>query len=391
VRIHEYQAKQLFAEFGIPVAPSQPATSVDTAVDAASVLGYPVVVKAQIHAGGRGKAGGIRVAQDEASVRRACGDLLGAPLVTHQTGPAGRIVRTVLIEKAAEISSELYLGMTVDRARRSIVVMASRHGGVDIEEVSRSEPGAVIREWIDPLIGLRPFHAFRVANALGLSAAARKEVSRVIASLYRLFIDKDCSLAEINPLALAANEEPIAVDAKVTFDDNALYHHPEVAELRDPTEEDPLEVEARAAHLNYVKLDGSVGCLVNGAGLAMATMDLIKHAGAAPANFLDVGGGANAEMIAKGFRILIGDPDVKAVFINIFGGILRCDILANGVMDAAKTVDVTVPVIVRLEGTNVAEGRQILRTSGLAFETADNLTQAAAMIAAAVGTRKESR
>lgn len=385
MRVHEYQAKRLFADHGIPIAPSRPASGVEEAATAAEEIGLPVVVKAQIHAGGRGKAGGIVVAKTVDEVRAAADRLLGAPLITRQTGPGGRIVRTLLVEKATEIASELYLGLVVDRARRRIVVMGSRAGGVDIEETAAEDPEAILKEWIDPTIGLRPFQAFRLAHGLGLTGAAARGVAKLVRSLYRLFREVDCSLVEINPLGLTADGEPIAIDAKVTLDDNGLFRHPELRELRDLNEEAPLEVEATSVNLNYIKLDGNVGCLVNGAGLAMATMDLIQHVGGRPANFLDVGGGATAEMIEKGFRILIADPDVRAVFINIFGGILRCDVLAEGVVAAAKAVDIDVPVVVRLEGTNVEAGREILADSGLSFRTAGDLREAASMIAAAAG------
>jgi len=384
MRIHEYQAKRLLAEYGIPLAPSRPATSDDEAGAAAEEIGLPVVVKAQIHAGGRGKAGGIAIARTGDDVRAAAKRILGAPLVTHQTGPEGRIVRTLLVEKAMGIASEFYLGFVVDRSRRQTVIMASRAGGVDIEETARENPGAILKEWVDPTIGLRTFQAFRLGHRLGLSGAPARGVAKIVRSLYRLFREMDCSLVEINPLGLTDDGEPIAIDAKLTFDDSGLFRHPEIRELRDLNEEDPLEVEATAVNLNYIKLDGNVGCLVNGAGLAMATMDLIQHVGARPANFLDVGGGATAEMIEKGFRILIADPDVEAVFINIFGGILRCDILAEGVVAAAKAVDIAVPVIVRLEGTNVEAGREILERSGLSFHTASDLRDAASKVAAAV-------
>ncbi len=384
MRIHEFQAKRLFADYGIPVASSRPVTSVDEAVAAVEELGFPVVVKAQIHAGGRGKGGGIAIANTGEEAREAADRILGAPLVTHQTGPEGRVVKTLLIEKASGIASELYLGMVVDRAVRQVAVMASRAGGVDIEETAREAPDAILKEWVDPTIGLRSFQAFRLAHRLGLSGKTARGVAKIVRALYRLFREQDASLAEINPLAIDDEGAPIAIDAKLTFDDNGLFRHPEVRDLRDLNEEDPLEVEATSVNLNYIKLDGNVGCLVNGAGLAMATMDLIQHVGARPANFLDVGGGATAEMIEKGFRILIADPDVEAVFINIFGGILRCDILAEGVVAAAKAVDISVPVIVRLEGTNVDAGREILNGSGLAFHTATDLREAASRVAAAV-------
>jgi len=384
MRIHEFQAKRLFADYGIPIAPSHPVTTVEEAVAAAEELGLPVVVKAQIHAGGRGKAGGVVVATTIDKVCETADRLLGAPLITHQTGPEGRVVQTLLVEKATEIASELYLSLVVDRARRQIVVMASRAGGVDIEETARENPDAILKEWVDPTIGLRPFQAYRLAHRLGLSGTTARSVAKIVGSLCRLFRKADCSLAEINPLGLTANGEPVAIDAKLTFDDNGLFRHPEIRELRDLNEEDPIEVDAMSVNLNYIKLDGNVGCLVNGAGLAMATMDLIQHVGARPANFLDVGGGATAEMIETGFRLLIADPTVEAVFINIFGGILRCDVLSEGVVAAAKAVDIRCPVIVRLEGTNVEAGREILTASGLSFRTASDLREAASMVAAAV-------
>ena len=384
MRIHEFQATRLFVNYGIPPPPARPATTVEEAAAAAEELGLPVVVKAQIHAGGRGKAGGVAAATSVTEVRETAGRLLGTPLITHQTGPEGRVVRTLLVEKAVRIASELYLGLVVDRTRRQIVVMASRVGGVDIEEAARENSSAILKEWVDPTIGLRPFQAYRLAHRLGLSGTTARGVVEIVVSLCRLFREADCSLAEINPLGLTEDGEPIAIDAKLAFDDNGLFRHPEIRELRDLNEEDPLEVEATLANLNYIKLDGNVGCLVNGAGLAMATMDLIQHVGARPANFLDVGGGATAEMIEKGFRILIADPNVEAIFINIFGGILRCDILAAGVVAAAKAVDIAVPVIVRLEGTNVEEGRAILNRSDLAFRTASDLRDAASLVAAAV-------
>jgi len=384
MRIHEYQAKQLFAKYGIPIAASKVAASPDEAVAAATELGFPVVMKAQIHAGGRGKGGGIQRVKNEREAREAAARILGKPLVTPQTGPEGRIVHTLLIESASNISQELYLGMTIDRSNRAITVMASVAGGVDIEETAKTNPDAILKETVDPLLELRPFQAFRLAHRLGLPVKTARGVAKLVRSLYKLFRELDCSLAEINPLAITSAGEPIAIDAKVNLDDNGLFLHPELKELRDLNEEDPREVEATAVNLNYIKLDGNVGCLVNGAGLAMATMDLIKHVGAAPANFLDVGGGATAEMIEKGVHILVEDPDVKAVFINIFGGILRCDVLAEGVVAAAKKLDIRVPVIVRLEGTNVEAGREILNQSDMEFGTARDLREAAEMVAAAV-------
>ena len=384
MRIHEYQAKQLFARYGIPVAASSTASTVDEAVAVADTIGFPVGVKAQIHAGGRGKGGGIQLAKNQQEVREAAARMLGMTLVTPQTGPEGRTVRMLLIESASDIAEELYLGLAIDRAHRTITIMASRAGGVDIEETAGTNPDAILKETVDPFLGLQPFQAFRLAHRLGLPIKSARGVSRFIQSLYRLFREQDCVLAEINPLAITAAGDPIAIDAKLNLDDNALFRHPDLRDLRDIHEEDPLEVEATAVNLNYIKLDGNVGCLVNGAGLAMATMDLIKHVGASPANFLDVGGGATAEMIEKGVQILVGDPDVKAVFINIFGGILRCDTLAEGVVAAAKKLDICVPIVVRLEGTNVEQGRMILSESGLNFRTAADLREASVMVAAAV-------
>jgi len=383
VQIHEFQAKRLFAAYDIPVLPSRPATTPEAAAEAAAELGFPAVVKAQIHAGGRGQAGGIVRAESPDEARRAAARLLGAPLVTRQTGPGGRIVRTLLVEPAANIAYEIYLGVVLDRARRQLVVIGSSAGGVEIEETARKDPEAIRKEWVDPMIGLRPFQAFRLARRLGLDGTTAGRVAAIVRSLVRLYQEKDCTLAEINPLAMTDAGEPIALDAKLTFDDNALCRRPEIQKLRDLHEEDPLEVEASAAHLNYIKLSGNVGCLVNGAGLAMATMDLIQLVGARPANFLDVGGAATAETIEKGVRILVEDKGVEAVFINIFGGILRCDVLAEGVIAAARSIDIQVPVIIRLEGTNVEAGRALLASSGLAFRTASDLHEAAGMIAAA--------
>ncbi|MBU1050458.1 ADP-forming succinate--CoA ligase subunit beta [Candidatus Bipolaricaulota bacterium] len=385
MRIHEYQAKALFAKYGIPISASNTVSTVNEAIAAADALGYPVVIKAQIHAGGRGKGGGIQLAANTSEVQEAARRMLGMNLRTPQTGPAGRTVRLLLIEPAANIAQELYLGMTIDRCNRAITVMASSCGGVDIEETASSNPEAILKETVDPFLGLRPFQAFRLAHRLGLPFKTARGVAKSIQSLYRLFCEQDCVLAEINPLAITSEGEPLAIDAKLNLDDSGLFRHPELRELRDLNEEDPLEIEATAANLNYIKLDGNVGCLVNGAGLAMATMDLIKHVGASPANFLDVGGGATSDMIEKGVQILINDPDVRAVFINIFGGILRCDVLAEGVVAAANKLRISVPVIVRLEGTNVDQGRRILNESGLSFLTAADLGEAATMVAKAVG------
>lgn len=385
MKIHEFQAKEIFSSFGIPVPPGEAAPTPHEARAAAAALGPPVVVKAQIYAGGRGKAGGVRVVDSPAQAETAAAALLDHPLVTHQTGPEGRLVKRVLVEKASDVSQEVYLGITIDRARRTPVVMLSPAGGVEIEEIARVTPERIFKEWAMPQIGLRPFQAYRLADRLGFESRTTRAVAGVITALYRVFVEKDCTLAEINPLAIGPDGAALAIDAKLNFDDNALFRHPDLEALRDPNEEPPLEIEAKKYHLNYIKLDGNVGCLVNGAGLAMATMDLIQLAGASPANFLDVGGGANEEMIEHGFDILLSDSDVRAVFINIFGGILRCDILARGIVAATKKRDFSLPVIIRLEGTNVEEGRRILGESGLGFRSAATLSEAATLVAQAAG------
>ena len=385
MKIHEFQAKEIFSSFGIPIPPGEAASTPPDARAAAATLGPPVVVKAQIYAGGRGKAGGVRVVDSPAQAETAAAALLDHPLVTHQTGPEGRLVKRVLVEKASDVSQEVYLGITIDRARRAPVVMLSPAGGVEIEEIARVTPERIFKEWAMPQIGLRPFQAYRLADRLGLESKTTRAVAGVIAALFQVFVEKDCTLAEINPLAIGPDGAAVAIDAKLNFDDNALFRHPDLEALRDPNEEPPLEIEAKKYHLNYIKLDGAVGCLVNGAGLAMATMDLIQLAGASPANFLDVGGGANEEMIEHGFDILLSDSDVRAVFINIFGGILRCDILARGIVAATKKRDFNLPVIIRLEGTNVEEGRRILGESGLGFRSATTLSEAATLVAQAAG------
>jgi len=385
MKIHEFQAKEIFSSFGIPIPPGEAASTPPDARAAAATLGPPVVVKAQIYAGGRGKAGGVRVVDSPAQAETAAAALLDHPLVTHQTGPEGRLVKRVLVEKASDVSQEVYLGITIDRARRAPVVMLSPAGGVEIEEIARVTPERIFKEWAMPQIGLRPFQAYRLADRLGLESKTTRAVAGVIAALFQVFVEKDCTLAEINPLAIGPDGAAVAIDAKLNFDDNALFRHPDLEALRDPNEEPPLEIEAKKYHLNYIKLDGAVGCLVNGAGLAMATMDLIQLAGASPANFLDVGGGANEEMIEHGFDILLSDSDVRAVFINIFGGILRCDILARGIVAATKKRDSNLPVIIRLEGTNVEEGRRILGESGLGFRSATTLSEAATLVAQAAG------
>ena len=382
MKIHEYQAKALFKQAGIPVPEGGVA---ENAVDAARVAetlgGYPVVVKAQIHAGGRGKGGGVRLARSKEEVLSAAGDIIGMHLVTHQTGPGGRLVQSVLVEQGLEIEKELYLGMVPDRATAKIVIMASESGGMDIEKVAEESPEKIIKVRVDPLVGIHPYHCRETAFGLDLPPSVIKPFQQLVDHLYKLFIAYDCSLVEINPLVITRDEHLVALDAKVNIDDNALFRHKEIWQLRDLNEEDPLEIEASKYHLNYINLDGNIGNMVNGAGLAMATMDIIKLAGAEPANFLDVGGGASAEMVENGFRIILSDKNVKGILINIFGGILRCDVLAKGVIQAAQKTGINVPVVVRMEGTNVEEGRRILAESGLNLITAVDLKDAAQKVA----------
>ena len=385
MKIHEYQAKELFRKYRIPVPSGGVAFSVEEACKAAAGLGgWPVVVKAQIHAGGRGKGGGVKLARSAEEVRDAAGRILGMTLVTHQTGPEGRLVRKLLVEQGLSIAKELYLSIVPDRATAKIVIIASEAGGMDIEEVAARSPEKIIKAFVNPLLGLQAYHCRQLAFGLNLSPAAVKSFTPMVQSLYRLFLEYDCSLVEINPLVLTTEEALIALDAKITLDDNALFRHKDILEFRDLDEENPLEVEASKFNLNYINLDGNVGNMVNGAGLAMATMDIIKLAGAEPANFLDVGGGASAEMVENGFRIILSDKNVKGILINIFGGILRCDTLARGVVEAATKTGIQVPVVVRMEGTNVEEGRRILAESGLNLITAADLKDAAQKVAAIV-------
>jgi succinyl-CoA synthetase beta subunit len=382
MKIHEYQAKELFKNYGIPIPEGRVASNPDEAVDIAKTLGgYPVVVKAQIHAGGRGKGGGVILAQSESEVKSVAGQIIGMDLITHQTGPQGRRVKKVLVEQGLNIQKELYLSIIPDRAIAKIVIMASEAGGMDIEEVAAKTPEKIIKVPINPLQGIQAYHCREVAFGLHLTPAVIKPFVVMLKNLYRLFVENDCSLVEINPLVITAEETVVALDAKINFDDNALFRHKDIAEYRDLGEEDPLEVEASKYNLNYINLDGNVGNMVNGAGLAMATMDLIKQAGAEPANFLDVGGGASAEMVENGFKIILSDPNVKGILINIFGGILRCDVLAEGVVRAAKKTNINVPVVVRMEGTNIEEGRRILAESGLKLTTATDLKDAAQKVA----------
>ncbi len=389
MKLHEYQAKDVLQRYGVAVQPGLVAYSVDEAVAAAEKMkaerGIDLfVVKAQIHAGGRGKGGGVKLARGVGEVREKASAILGMMLKTHQTGPEGQKVRAVLIAEASDIAKEFYLGITLDRQRNQNVVMASTEGGVEIETVAEEHPEKILKVWIDPVTGIQPFHARRLAYSLGFEGEALKQAVKFILALYKAYEETDAAIAEINPLVLTAQGDVIAVDAKITFDSNALYMHKDLAALRDVHEEAPLEVEASEHGLNYIKLDGNVGCMVNGAGLAMATMDIIKLAGGEPANFLDVGGGANAQTVEAGFRIILKDPNVKAILVNIFGGIVRCDRVANGVVEAARKVEIHVPLIVRLQGTNAAEGQQILKDSGLKVETAILLKEAAEKVTSAL-------
>ena len=386
MKIHEYQAKSVLARFGVPVPRGEVAFSPAEAGDIASRLGGDiVVVKAQIHAGGRGKGGGVKVARSAAEAEQIAKQMIGMTLVTHQTGPEGKKVGRVLIEEGLQIDRELYLSIVLDRASASPVVIASAAGGMDIEEVAASEPDKILKEQIDAGTGVVPFQARKLAFGMGLPAASVSKFVKLLDAVYKAFIETDASMIEINPLILTKSGDLLALDAKVSFDDNALYRHADLKELRDLSEEDPLEVEASKFSLNYIRLDGNIGCMVNGAGLAMATMDIIKLAGGEPANFLDVGGGANAEQIKNAFRILMADTNVKAVLINIFGGILRCDVLAQGVIAAVTELGVRVPIVIRMEGTNVEEGKRLLRESGLNFTTADAMGEAAEKVVALAG------
>jgi succinyl-CoA synthetase beta subunit len=388
VKIHEYQGKAVLAQYGVPVPRGKVAYTAAEAVEAGKELGFPVVVKAQIHAGGRGKGGGVKLARSADECEQISKAMLGMTLRTHQTGPEGRVVRRLLIEQGMDLegSKEMYLAILVDRATGLPVFMGSAAGGMDIEEVAARDPGAILKEHVDPAAGFQPFQARKLAFGIGVPGALVGKAVPFMTSLYRAFEGSDASLIEVNPFLMTKAGDLVALDAKVNFDDNALYRHPELRELRDFDEEDPLEVEASKHSLNYIKLEGGgVGCMVNGAGLAMATMDIIKLAGGSPANFLDVGGGANAEQIRNAFRILLADADVRAVLINIFGGILRCDVLAEGVIQAVKELNVKVPVVVRMKGNNEEKGKEMLRASGLNFATADDMTKAAKEVVAAAG------
>ena len=385
MNIHEYQAKGLLAEFGVAVPRGGVAYTPEEAESVARDLGGPVwMVKAQIHAGGRGKGGGIKLARSVAEVKDAARDMLDMTLVTHQTGPQGKVVKRIYVEDGCDIARELYLGMLIDRATGRITVMASTEGGVEIEEVAARTPEKILKLALDPALGLQPYHARKVAFGLGLEGRQVSSAVKFVLATYQCFLDSDASLIEINPLVVTADGDVVALDAKMNFDDNALFRHQNVAEMRDENEEDPRELEASRHDLNYVKLDGQIGCMVNGAGLAMATMDIIKLYGGEPANFLDVGGGATRERVTAAFKLILSDPSVEGILVNIFGGIMRCDVIAEGVVAAAREVDLHVPLVVRLEGTNVDLGKKILADSGLEIVSAENLADAAEKIVEAV-------
>ncbi|HTY56204.1 MAG TPA: ADP-forming succinate--CoA ligase subunit beta [Candidatus Binataceae bacterium] len=385
MNIHEFQAKQILARFGAPVPKGQAANTPEEAAQAFTALGQPTaVVKAQIHAGGRGKAGGVKLVRSADETREFAAKLLGKPLVTHQTGPQGRVVRRVYVEQASQVARELYLALVVDRKAESVAIIASTEGGMDIEEVAAKTPERIVTEPIDPVAGLAGFQARKIAFALGLKGKQVNQFTALLSALYRAFLETDASLLEINPLVVTADEHVLCLDAKMSFDDNGLFRQPQIRELRDANEEDANETEAARYDLSYVHLDGNIGCMVNGAGLAMATMDIVKYYGAEPANFLDVGGGANTEKVAAAFRILLSDSRVKGVLINIFGGIMQCDVLAQGVVEAARQVKLSVPLVVRMEGTNVDRGRQILKDSGLAVIAASDMADGARRIVEAI-------
>ncbi|HEY6093855.1 MAG TPA: ADP-forming succinate--CoA ligase subunit beta [Gallionellaceae bacterium] len=389
MKIHEYQAKEVLRQFGVPTPRGTPCFTIEEADQAARELGGAVwVVKAQIHAGGRGKGGGVKVARTQQEVHDYAKQILGMQLVTHQTGPAGQTVRRLLIEEGAAIAREYYVGMVIDRSRQRVVLMASSEGGMEIEEVAAHSPEKIHKAWIDPVAGLTDAEADDVAQKIGIPAAAVAPARACLQGLYRAFVEKDAMLAEINPLVLTQDQRVIALDAKINFDSNALYRHPELTALRDLDEEDPAEVEASKFDLSYIALDGNIGCLVNGAGLAMATMDIIKLYGGMPANFLDVGGGASKEKVTEAFKLMLKNPNLRAILVNIFGGIMKCDVIAEGVVAAAREVHLSVPLVVRLEGTNVDLGKQILAESGLPIISANDMADAAQkVVAAARGTK----
>jgi len=391
MKIHEYQGKELLRKYGVPVPKGIPAFSIDEAEHAAKSLitetgSEVVVVKAQIHAGGRGKGGGVKVVKGAAAARDTAAKILGMQLVTHQTGPAGQKVKRLLVEQGMDIARELYLGLVVDRGAGRVVVMASQEGGMEIEEVAAKTPEKILKQLVDPVVGLAGYQARNLAYGLGLAGAAAKNAAELLTLVYKAFVELDASLLEVNPLVVLKDNRVLALDAKVTFDDNALYRHKELEALRDLDEEDPAEIEAKRHDLSFITLDGNVGCMVNGAGLAMATMDTIKHFGGQPANFLDVGGGATAEKVTAAFKIITADAKVKGIFVNIFGGIMKCDTIAEGVISAVKQVGLKVPLVVRLEGTNVELGRKMLAESGLALTTAGDMADGAQKIVALIKT-----
>ena len=387
MNVHEYQAKKLLSDFGVRVPGGQVVFSADEVSEVLDTLNSAkYVVKAQIHAGGRGKGGGIKVVDNSHDAMAAADEIIGMNLITHQTGPEGKTVGSVLIEEASNIEKEFYLGMVIDRSREKVVVMGSPEGGVEIEEVAARSPEKIIKEHVDISLGIQPYQCRKIAYFMGLEGGAVRQAVSFISSLYRVFIEKDCSLAEINPLVLTSDGNIVALDAKINFDDNALFRHRDIAGLRDRDEEDPLELEASDAGISFVKLDGNIGCLVNGAGLAMATMDIIKHHGGEPANFLDVGGGATTEQVTKAFKMILSDENVNAIFVNIFGGIMKCDTIADGILEAAGEVGINVPLVVRLEGTNVEAGREILSASGLDIQTGADMKEAASKVVKAAKT-----
>ena len=381
MNIHEYQAKELLSNYGVRVPIGKVAFTAEEAKRIATDLNAEkLVVKAQIHAGGRGKAGGVKITGSPEEVETIASEMLGMKLVTHQTGPEGKIVGKVLVEEASDIAKEFYLGMVIDRTSEQVVVMASPEGGTEIEEVAKNTPEKILKVYIDPSVGIQPFQCRKIAYFLGLEGKAVNKAVSFIISLYNLFTQKDCSLAEINPLVLTGDGDVLALDGKLNFDDNALFRHPDIQKLQDRTEEDELELEAKEVGISFVNLDGNIGCLVNGAGLAMATMDIIKFHGAEPANFLDVGGGATAEQVTKAFKMILSDKNVKAIFVNIFGGIMKCDTIAEGIITAANEIGIKVPLIVRLEGTNVELGRKLLSESGLDIQTGTDMKDAASKV-----------
>ncbi|MFY9945877.1 MAG: ADP-forming succinate--CoA ligase subunit beta [Exiguobacterium chiriqhucha] len=385
MNIHEYQAKELLRAFGVAVPTGYPAFTVEEAVSAAAKLdGELKVVKAQIHAGGRGKSGGVKLAKSDEEVKQYASEILGKTLVTHQTGPEGKVVQRLYIEEGSAIDQEFYLGLVLDRSIGRIVIMGSSEGGMDIEEVAEHTPEKIHKEVVDPVVGLRPFQARRLAFKMEVPTKLVNKFSDMVMKLYKVYVETDCTIAEINPLVTTKDGNVIALDAKLNFDSNALYRHKDIVDLRDTTEEDPREVEASKHDLSYIALDGNIGCLVNGAGLAMATMDIIKHYGAEPANFLDVGGGATKEKVTEAFKLILSDDQVKGIFVNIFGGIMKCDIIAEGIVAATKEIGLDLPLVVRLEGTNVDAGRRILDESGLAITSASSMADGAEKIAALV-------